>query len=73
MRAGIEAGRYSGPPGVPSEPRTVHIEHCPFWGADFDPRDLSQVLEHDHQVAGGVAAIDETPEDDHGKDAKILR
>ena len=57
--------RYSDPPGVPSESTAVHIEHCPFCGADFDPRDLGQVLEHyDHQVAAGVPAMDETAEED---------
>jgi hypothetical protein len=37
----------------------------PFCGADFDPRDLGQVLEHyGHQVPAGVPAMDETPEED---------
>jgi hypothetical protein len=61
----LRRNRYAGPPGVPWEPTVVNSEHCPFCGADFDPRDLGQVLEHyDHQVAAGIPAIDETTEDD---------
>ena len=61
----MRRNRHAGLRGVPSEPRTVHSEHCPFCGADFDPRDLDQVLEHfDHQVEAGVPAIDETSEED---------
>jgi hypothetical protein len=60
----LRRNRYSRPPDVPAKPTSVHSEHCPFCGADFDPRDLGQVLEHyDHQVAAGVPAIDETSED----------
>jgi hypothetical protein len=66
----LRRNRYSGPSGVPSEPTAVHSEHCPFCGADFDARDLGQVLEHyGHQVAAGVAAMDETAKEDQRKAA----